>query len=235
LNALDSDLFHRAVANGNSPTVVAAADNGTIMSMILGDRTFAEEITSQIARFSSNWSGRPDMGKGWLRADAGDAAGIEQLDRGRRMQLEKLRGFQPVYAVLEADLLVRFSRFEEASRILAEAFALMEETQERWCEPEALRVQALAVYGAARASGAEAEGGAKAARDAESLLVRAMELAARQGARLWQLRAAVSLVRVRRGADPAVEQTEIEAPRYAWFDDDVDAADVREARGLLAC
>lgn len=60
-----------------------------------------------------------------------------------------------------------------------------------------------------------------------------MELAASQGARLWQLRVAVSLVRLRRGADPASELREIGAPVYCWFDDDLEAADVRAARELV--
>ena len=107
----------------------------------------------------------------------------------------------------------------------------MDETGVRWCVPEALRLRAMAIYGAARASDETAS--RDAAETAASLLSRAMEIAAGQGARLWELRVAVSLVRLRRGADPAEELREIGAPVYCWFDEDLEAPDVRAARELI--
>jgi predicted ATPase len=61
----------------------------------------------------------------------------------------------------------------------------------------------------------------------------AMAIARAQGAKLWELRAAVSLARLWRDQGKHVESLDLLAPVYAWFTEGFESADLVEARALL--
>jgi len=54
-----------------------------------------------------------------------------------------------------------------------------------------------------------------------------------QEAKLWELRAAVSLARVRRDQDRRAEARDLLAPIYGWFTEGFDTRDLKEAKALL--
>jgi predicted ATPase len=68
---------------------------------------------------------------------------------------------------------------------------------------------------------------------AESLFQEAMEIAARQEARLLELRAAVGLARHWRGQDRTAEAYKLLAPIYGWFTEGFDTPDLKDARELI--
>ena len=99
----------------------------------------------------------------------------------------------------------------------------MEETEERWWEPDLRRLKGdlLLSLSAQNASGAEAEYGA------------ALATARRQGARMLELRAATGLARLRRDRGARAAARDLLAPVYGWFAEGLDTADLREASTLL--
>ena len=68
---------------------------------------------------------------------------------------------------------------------------------------------------------------------AEACFRRAVEIARAQGARWWELRAAVSLARLLRDQGRRAEARDLLAPVYGWFTEGFDLPDLREAGALL--
>ena len=68
---------------------------------------------------------------------------------------------------------------------------------------------------------------------AEMALEQALAIARRQHARMWELRAAVSLARLRRDQGRYAEARDIVAPIYGWFTEGFDTPDLTDARALL--
>jgi predicted ATPase len=68
---------------------------------------------------------------------------------------------------------------------------------------------------------------------AEELYHKALSIAREQEAKLWELRAAVSLARLRRDQGRRLEACNLLAPVYSWFTEGFDTPDLREAKALL--
>jgi predicted ATPase len=68
---------------------------------------------------------------------------------------------------------------------------------------------------------------------AETCLHRAMITAQQQGAKLWELRAAVSLARLCRDQGRRDEARDLLAPIYGWFTEGFGTRDLKEAKALL--
>jgi len=110
---------------------------------------------------------------------------------------------------------------EEGLTTLAEALTLVEETDERHWEAELHRIRGELL----RMQGAEAE--------AEASFQRAIEVARRQQAKSWELRATVSLCRLWREQGRIDEARQMLAGIVCWFTEGFDTPDLREARDLL--
>jgi hypothetical protein len=65
---------------------------------------------------------------------------------------------------------------------------------------------------------------------AEELYRRARSIAEEQEAKLWELRAAASLARLRRDQGRHTEARDLLAPVYGWFTEGFDTADLKEAK-----
>jgi len=69
--------------------------------------------------------------------------------------------------------------------------------------------------------------------EAERCLGTAIDVARRQGARLYELRATVSLVRQLRSQGKNEEARRMLADIYNWFTEGFDTADLKNAKALL--
>jgi predicted ATPase len=74
----------------------------------------------------------------------------------------------------------------------------------------------------------------EAVEEAQALLGQSLEIARRQEAKLFELRAATSLARLRQRQGKRAEARELLALVCGWFTEGFDTRDVREARALLA-
>jgi len=68
---------------------------------------------------------------------------------------------------------------------------------------------------------------------AEELYRKALSIAREQGAKLWELRTAMSLAQLRCAQGRHAEARDLLAPVYGWFTEGFDAQDLKEAKALL--
>jgi predicted ATPase/DNA-binding winged helix-turn-helix (wHTH) protein len=114
---------------------------------------------------------------------------------------------------------------ELALETVAEALARCESRDERWYVAELLRIRGELLL--------STEGDA-AFSAAEDCFASAMDIAQEQGALFWQLRAALSLARLRVRQDRQSEARQILAAVYERFTEGFEIADLRAARAMLA-
>jgi predicted ATPase len=69
--------------------------------------------------------------------------------------------------------------------------------------------------------------------DAETAIEQGIDVARRQNAKSWELRAAMSLARLRRQQGRHAEARDLLAPVYGWFTEGFDTADLKEAKALV--
>jgi predicted ATPase len=107
---------------------------------------------------------------------------------------------------------------------MREALARAERSEEGWCLAELIRKQGelLLLTGGSTASG-----------DAESCFRQAVEMARRQGALAWELRAATSLARLYHEHNRPTRARKILAPVVRRFTEGFGTADVVNAKALL--
>jgi predicted ATPase len=120
-----------------------------------------------------------------------------------------------------AEAQARAGQPAEGLTTLAQALALVKETDDRYYEAELYRRSGELLL----LQGDETE--------AEASFHRAIEVARRQQARSWELRAAVSLCRLWRSQGRVETARHMLAEIYGWFTEGFDTADLREARELL--
>jgi predicted ATPase len=110
---------------------------------------------------------------------------------------------------------------DEAATLLDEALQIVEITGERWFAAELNRHKGrlLLLQGNSRG--------------ADELYRKALGIAKEQGAKLWELRAAVSIARLWDEQSRRAEARDLLAPVYGWFSEGFDTADLREAKELL--
>jgi predicted ATPase len=75
--------------------------------------------------------------------------------------------------------------------------------------------------------------GAGTVSEAETAIEKAIDVARRQNAKSWELRAATSLARLRVGQGRRSGARDLLAPVYGWFTEGFDTADLKEAKRLL--
>jgi predicted ATPase len=75
--------------------------------------------------------------------------------------------------------------------------------------------------------------GAGTVSEAETAIEKAIDVARRQNAKSWELRAATSLARLRQQQGRPQEAAALLAPILGWFTEGFDTADLKEAKTLL--
>jgi predicted ATPase len=173
----------------------------------------------------SAWSSDGTVMHGWALAATGEvAAGIAEMRQG--LADKRASGvllFQPSFIGLLADIYTRTGDPAEALVLLAEALAIVGRMDVRWFEAELHRLKGEALLRVPVADGA----------GAEVCFLKAIEVAREQGARWWELRAAVQLARLWADRGERRKAHDLLAPVYGWFTEGFDTRDLRDARKLL--
>ncbi|HEY9348392.1 MAG TPA: winged helix-turn-helix domain-containing protein [Inquilinus sp.] len=144
-----------------------------------------------------------------------DAAGVALLQRG----VDELREAEflmrlPAYLKTLAQGLMLVGQTVQARKAIEDAIGMAEENDERWCMPELLRIKGELLQ-------------------SETHCWQAFDLARRQGALSWQLRAAMSLARLRHRSDNAADAYELVSSVYDRFTEGRDTQDLRTAGAWL--
>jgi predicted ATPase len=163
------------------------------------------------------------------------SSSAREISRGRRNEPEGRnirvdeKAQPPALGEERRHVVFRFARdsslegdgFDEALSLMDEALQIVERTGERWFAAELNRRKGQLLL-------RQGHSGA-----AEELYRKAMSIALEQEAKLWELRAAASLARLRRDQGRDAEARDLLAPVYGWFTEGYDTPDLKEAKALL--
>jgi len=168
-----------------------------------------------------HWRVMETVCRGWLKVKNGDVEeGISLLRSGLATSLAT-GAWRPHNIALLAAACEIAGQIDEALSLMDEALQIVERTGERWFAAELNRHKGQLLL---RQGHSEA---------AEELYQKALSIAAEQEAKLWELRAAVSLARLRRDQGRPAEARDLLAPVYGWFTEGFDTPDLKEAKSLL--
>jgi predicted ATPase/class 3 adenylate cyclase len=172
----------------------------------------------------SLWRAPGSIYAGWSRAKNGmDGEGAAMICAGiTRYRAGGSALSLPLYLASLASLEGAAGNQQEALALLREAQAVSTAGDEHWMSAEIDRLTGEAML-AGNGDAAAAERGFHAA----------LALARQQGAKLWELRAATSLARLRRGQRGDAEARDLLEPIYGWFTEGFDTRDLKEAKALL--
>ncbi len=112
---------------------------------------------------------------------------------------------------------------EDARKALAEAFAAMENTGERWYASELHRLSGEVALISNPAASSEAD----------RCFRIAIDMARSSGAKLWELRSASNLARLLAKQGKRDQARTMLADIYNWFTEGFDTADLKNATALL--
>jgi class 3 adenylate cyclase/predicted ATPase len=169
------------------------------------------------------FSGLGHIMRGWCLSAIGQAAeGLPLLLQG--VAIRRAAGSNLLLAFYLTTLAEAYgmaAQLEEGLNWLAEAAKIMETTNDCWAEAEMHRMRGTLLLSLRERAAAE-----KSYRQA-------LEVARRQSAKFWELRAAMSLARLWRDQDKPQQARELLAPVYGWFTEGFDTRDLKEAKALL--
>jgi predicted ATPase/class 3 adenylate cyclase len=172
------------------------------------------------------WDGSGTIMWGWALAAQGQVEdGIAKLHQGLvTFRATGAEVQQPSWLALLAEANGWAGRAAPGLDAVAEALAIMDKTGERYYEAELYRLQGELLL--------QEDKGQKAL-EAEASFLQALEVARRQQAKSWELRAAMSLSRLWQRQGKHQEAYDLLAPIYGWFTEGFDTADLQEAKALL--
>jgi len=131
--------------------------------------------------------------------------------------------FVPYFLTHLAEGYGSLNQVVEGRDALKEGWEAMERTEEHWWKAEMHRVEGDLLL---HQSMPDADRAADCFRQA-------IEVAQQQQAKSLELRAAVSLVKLRMSQNSRQEARDLLAPVYGWFTEGFDSADLQEAKSLL--
>lgn len=223
-----SGAIAEARALAHAPSLALSLGIGTIMLSLAGDNATLKERAGELVAVATEqgfpiWRGHGTMHQGWLNVENGQIAeGISLLRNGsdaRRADGEGM--WLPHYLALLARAREAAGQSEEALGVLDETLQLVKKTRVRWLAAELHRHKGEMLLRQGQSDAAEAA------------YLTALAIAAEQGARLWELRAATSLARLRCQQDRHAKAHDILAPVYDWFTEGFAMPDLKNAKALL--
>jgi tetratricopeptide (TPR) repeat protein len=211
---------------GHAFSSVYAITCDAFLRQLRRERGEASERAATAARLAAElglplWEAWAAVVSGWAAAQKDDAV-IAQMRAGLDTSAAIGSGWARTYLIaLLAEAYSELGQLDAALETLEDAFAVAAAQDERFYEPELLRLQAELQLRLGREKAAEAG------------FAGALESARALEARLLELRAAVGLGRLRRDQGCLQEAAELVAGVYGWFTEGFGTLDLREARELL--
>ena len=159
-----------------------------------------------------------------LAAQEQSAEGIAQIQQGLEAFQDIWRVFvwQPFNLALLAEVYGKAGQAAEGLRAVADAFEVVNTTDERWYDAELYRLKGELTLQQSQD-----------AAQAEACYQKALDVARQQEAKSWELRAATSFARLWQDQGKAREAREVLAPVYNWFTEGFDTQDLKDAKALL--
>ena len=210
------------------PSLAVSLALGARLLSLVGDNAVLGEWVDQLVEVATErgfplWGAQGTIYRGWLKVRNGNVAeGLSLLRRGSTAyRATGAEAWMPHFIDLLASACEVAGQVEEAFSLLDDALQIAERTGERCFAAELNRNKGQLLL---------REGHPEAA---EELYRKALSIAEEQEAKLWELRASVSLARLRRDQGRHAEARELLAPVYGWFTEGFDTPDLKDAKALL--
>jgi class 3 adenylate cyclase/predicted ATPase len=217
-----------AVTLAHAPSLAASLAMGARLLALCGDHAALDRCAGQLIAVAGGqgfplYQALGTIYRGWSKVMSGDVSEGMSL----------LRSGSSAYSVTGADARISFhiallakaceiaGQVEEALSVVGDALQIVERTVERWFAAELYRHKGQLML---------RQGDFAAA---EELYRKALSIAKEQDAKLWELRAALSLARLRRDQGRHAEARDLLAPVYGWFTEGFDTPDLKDAKALL--
>ncbi len=210
------------------PAYIAFAliSDGLHHILLRDTRVVADRADELIQIAAEHEMALPSRAGTFFRAVAGAGRGDEGIAEMRRILSDPMFvESSPAHLMLVAlaETCGKHGNAEEGLDLVAKGLAAAEQTGLRSMEAELHRIRGDLLMVSDSRNVAEAE----------RCLRTAIDVARQQGARLFELRATVSLARLLRQQGKADEARQMLAEIYAWFTEGFDTADLRDAKALL--
>ena len=210
------------------PSLAACLAQGARLLSIGGDGAALDGRASELLALASEqdfpWYRALGMiYRGWSKVVSGEVAdGISLMRSGslayRATDAQTLISFHIALSAKACDIA---GRVDEALSLLDDALRIVERIGERWFAAEMYRHKG------------ELMRQQQQWHAAEEFYRNALAIAVEQQAKLWELRAAVSLARLCRDQNCVSEARDLLAPIYGWFTQGFKTPDLKRAKALL--
>ncbi|RCW81279.1 ATP-binding protein [Phyllobacterium bourgognense] len=207
-----------AIVHTTCPIALLTGDLAAAERLLVGIEAHVEEHAMTI------WGAMSRCLRAEWLLQSGDPSGLAML-RGALDELLAI-GFRmrcPFYIGVYAAGLGDHGDVDAGQTAIGEAVALSASTGEIWCMPELLRTKADLLR----------KESVNRIAEAEALYMQALDLARRQGALSWELRAATALAEHWLRSDQGAKAGSLLAPIYRRFDEGFATRDLVSARTLL--
>jgi len=225
-----NQLLKDAREIGQAATLMLALRFASIPQIFCGNYATANALLNELLVLADGkgafyWKAHGTSDKGSLLALTGKASdSVQMINSGiTAFRSTGATFWMPWHLSCLAKAYAELGKFDDAWRSIDEAMTAVETTKESWYEAEALRV-------AGEIALRSPEPGAV---KAEAYFERALAVARQQQAKSWQLRAAMSMVRLWHNQGKRDEARDLLAPVYGWFTEGFDTLDLKEAKSLL--
>jgi class 3 adenylate cyclase/predicted ATPase len=211
------------------PSFAVSLSMGSRVVSLRGDTPTIDDWSDQLVAVTTE-QGFPyyralgTIYRGWVEVANGNVAGgISLLRRGSSAsRATRAEVWMSYHTALLARACEIAGQIDECLSLLDDAFQIVARNGTRWLEAELYRHKGQLLL---RQQGHS--------ETAEELFREALSIAERQGAKLWELRGAVSLARLWRDQGKPQQARELLAPVYGWFTEGFDTLDLKEAKALL--
>jgi predicted ATPase len=214
----------------HAPTVAQCLAFSAAQASTLGDEARLAHCEEELRALTqehgyAQWSALVPIFEGQLQLMRGEARAAVTLMR-QGLDARRATGVTLLnadFAIPLGEALEKDGKSGEALALLEEQIVFVEETGELWCAAglHRLRGQLLLKGTVPNFAGAQVE------------FLMAIDIARGQSAKLWELRAAVSLARLWRDQGRNTDAHHLLSPIYAWFTEGFGSADLKAARLLL--
>jgi predicted ATPase len=200
---------------------------------------FAQELAEEVITLSTDqgfpfWAAFGTRLRGSALAKQGQTEeGIAQMQQGLAdIQAMGTEAGRAVYLADLATAYAKVGRVEEGLTLLAEALAHTHKTGGRDWEAELYRLKGELLL-AQESKSQKAERETDAQGEAEACFLQAIEIAQKQQAKSWELRASMNLARLWQQQGKRHAARDMLSTIYNWFTEGFDTKDLQEAKALL--
>jgi class 3 adenylate cyclase/predicted ATPase len=226
--AQSSAAIAEALRLAHPQSLALSLSLGTLPLALVGANLALDKRADQLVKVTTDqgfpvWRAVGTVHRGWVMVGNGDLAeGVSLLRSGSAAYRSTgTELWTTHFLALQAKAGEIAGQIKEALTLLDEASQILERTGMRWLASELNRLKGQLLLRQGHSD------------VAEELYRKALSIARAQEAKLWELRAAVSLARLFRDQAHHAEARKLLAPVYGWFTEGFDTPDLKDAKALL--